>query len=124
VHPEAITAVAANQLLRFVLNEAPFISKDQLKEGVENWIEEHFPSRRTLPNPEMTASLESEEMRANPLTFEHLKAFSRSAHAFWRMPLKCPDHDGGMYLEVFSNRTLESHCTVCKKLIGVLLLAK
>lgn len=65
--------------------------------------------------------LSDEEMRARPLTLEELSAHSRSAHAFWRMPLGCPDHKNvGVEATAFSNGTLELHCRSCQRLLGVL----
>jgi len=73
---------------------------------------------------EALAPLTEQQMRESPLTLADLKLTVRSAHAFWKMPLRCSLHDAGLDVVAFSNGTLETHCRECKMLLGVLKLDK
>jgi len=68
----------------------------------------------------MNAGLTEAQMRESPLTLADLKTTVRCAHAFWKMPLRCANHDAGLDVVAFSNGTLETHCRECKMLLGVL----
>jgi len=68
----------------------------------------------------MSTGLTEAQMRESPLTLANLRAVCRSAHAFWKMPLRCAIHDAGLDVVAFSNGTLETHCRECKMLLGVL----
>jgi len=68
--------------------------------------------------------MDDQEMRDNPLCLADLNAASQSAHAFWKKSLECNNHDHGVDAVAFSNGTVEIHCHTCKRLLGVLLLAK
>lgn len=69
-------------------------------------------------------TLEDEDMRSSPLTMADFRQISRSAHAFWNMPLTNPCHkDSGCKALVVSNGTLELSCGECSKLLGVIKIA-
>ena len=76
------------------------------------------------PTGEPPSGPTDDEMRSSPLSLADLRKTVRSAHAFWRMPLRCKEHDAGLDVEVFSNGTIETHCHKCKRLLGVLLLVR
>jgi hypothetical protein len=58
VHPDAMPAKDVSVLVKFLLEESPFVPRAELRDGIENWVDHHFPNR-VMTNAETIESLET-----------------------------------------------------------------
>lgn len=58
-HPEAMPDADVTVLVDYLISKAPLIPRDELREGIENWTDHHWPGR-TMTIPEMIEALEAQ----------------------------------------------------------------